>query len=460
HYLWAVMKKGGRYLNYIEQYFNQMKNNEIVVSKRIYKQYQKLVNDIHNPDQYIFDSEKANRPIEFIEKFLKHSKGKWAGEPVELELFQKAFISALFGFIDKKTGFRKYRETMFFVARKNGKTTMMSAIALYMLVADGEGGSEVASVASKRDQAALLFDEAHNMKNQSSYLSKHIRKRKSDLYFPATYSKLEALSKNSHSLDGKNLHLAVIDELHSIKDKNLYEVMKQSQSAREQPLLVMITTAGTIRGSVFDDIYNYACNIVDGVFQDETFLPIMYELDEEKEWKDPKAWMKANPSLGSIKKLDDLEQKVERAKNNPSDLNGLLTKDFNIRTSTHTAWLSFDTINNEETFDIEDFRGWYAIGGADLSVTNDTTAASLLFVNPETEKRFVHTMYWLPMDRFQERVEETNIPYDLWHRQGYLRLCEGNTIDYRDVTEWFREMLDMYGITPLWVYYDNYSARY
>lgn len=447
-------------MNYVLEYWNTIKQGEITVSKRVYKQYERLAHEIENPGQYVFDEARANKPIAFIERFCKHSKGEWAGKPIKLELFQKAYISALFGFIDKDTGLRRYRESMFYVARKNGKTTMLAGIALYMMIADGEGGAEVYSIASKRDQAAILFDEAHNMVKQSPYLSKHIRKRKSDLYFDHTMSKFMPLSKNSNSLDGVNGFLVVIDELHSISDRNLYEVMKQSQSARQQPLLIMITTAGTTRGNVFDEMYEYACNVVDGTFKDDTFLPILYELDDKEEWTDPAAWPKANPALGSIKKIDDLKQKVDRAKNNRNELTGLLTKDFNIRDTAHKAWLSFEDINNTETFNIEDFKNAYAIGGADLSITTDLSCATLLFVDKETEKRYVHQMYWLPEENFHERVEIDKIPYDKWHEQGLLRLCKGNTIDYSDITEWFLEMLNEYGISPLWIYYDSYSARY
>ncbi|MGF2097660.1 terminase large subunit [Mammaliicoccus lentus] len=446
--------------NYIVQYWQEMEKGNIVVSKRIYKQYQKLVQDINHHDKYIFDESKANRPIKFIEAFCRHSKGDLAGKPLILDLFQKAYISALFGFIDKDTGHRRYTESFFFVGRKNGKTTMQSAIALYMLMADGESGSEVYSVASKRDQANILFDQAHEMIKQSPDLNKNIRKRKSDLYFPHNFSKMQSLGKNSNSLDGLNAHLVVIDELHSIQDRNLYEVMKQSQSARTQPLLIMITTAGTHRGTIFDDLYEYACNVVDGNFEDDNFLPIMYELDEKAEFKMPDRWQKSNPALGVSKRVEDLERKVARAKNNPSDLTGILTKDFNIREITNSAWLTFEDINNEDTFDIKDFAGTYAIGGADLSITTDLSCATLLFIDPETEQRYVHQMYWLPHDNLQKRVQEDKIPYDKWHEQGYLRLCSGNTIDYSDITDWFLEMLNEYDITPLWIYYDNYSARY
>lgn len=447
-------------MNYIIEYFEKMKTGECVVSKRVYKQYEKLVNDINNSEKYIFDEERALRPIKFIETFCKHSKGEWAGKPVILELFQKAYISALFGFVDKETNLRRYKESMFYVARKNGKSTMLSGIAAYMMIADNEAGAEIYSCATKKDQAKLVFDETLNMINQSPYLSKHIKKRKSDLYFPLTMSKFQPLGKNSDTLDGLNAHCVIIDELHGVKDRNLYEVMQQSQSARRQPLLIMITTAGTVRECIFDDIYEYACNIVDGTFEDDTFLPILYELDKKEEWLDEVAWNKSNPALGTIKKLDDLKRKVEKAKNSPKDLSGVLTKDFNIRDTLSNAWLNFDDINNTETFDIEDFKNFYAIGGADLSITTDLTCATLLFVNKDTGKRYIHQMYWLPRDNFEARVKMEKIPYDKWLDRGLIRLCNGNSINYSDVTAWFMEMLNNYGITPLWIYYDSYSARY
>jgi len=447
-------------MNYVIEYFEKIKSSEYVVSNRVYKQYEKMVNDIYNSDKYIFDEERALRPIKFIETFCKHSKGEWAGKPVILELFQKAYISALFGFIDKETNLRRYKESMFYVARKNGKSTMLSGIAAYMMIADNEAGAEIYSCATKKDQAKLVFDETLNMINQSPYLSKHIKKRKSDLYFPLTMSKFQPLGKNSDTLDGLNAHCVIIDELHGVKDRNLYEVMQQSQSARRQPLLIMITTAGTVRECIFDDIYEYSCNIVDGTFEDDTFLPIIYELDKKEEWLDERCWSKSNPSLGAIKKLDDLKRKVEKAKNSPKDLSGVLTKDFNIRNTLSNAWLNFDDINNTETFNIENFKNFYAIGGADLSITTDLTCATLLFIDKETEKRYIHQMYWLPSENFNERVKIEKIPYDKWLERGLIRLCNGNSINYSDVTAWFIEMLNNYGITPLWIYYDNYSAKY
>lgn len=446
--------------NFIEAYLDEIKAGKCIVCKRTRRQYERLVDDIHHPkDGYIFDQARAERPIAFIERFCKHSKGEWAGQPLRLELFQKAFISALFGFVDAKTGYRKYRETLFYVARKNGKSVMLSGLALYMLIADQEAGAEVYSVASKKDQAKIIYEETYNMVRQSPDLLQVIKKRKSDLYFPLTFSKFQPLGKNSDTLDGLNSSLVIIDELHSIKDRNLYEVMKQSQSARRQPLLVMITTAGTVRECIFDDMYKYACGVCDGTIIDPHFLPIIYELDSKEEWLDPMKWEKANPGLNRIKKLDDLISKVSRAKQSPRDLTGVLVKDFNVIQSVASTWITFDDAANPETFELERFKGYYAIGGADLSRSGDLTAATLLFMDKQ-EKRYVTQMYFLPKDNFEQRVKEEKIPYDKWYEAGLLRLCEGNSINYSDVTAWFLEMVEKYDVTPAWIYYDPYSAAY
>lgn len=448
-------------MNFIVQYNDLLERGEIPAGRRIKAVYARLAAEsLQDGGKCAFDEEKANRPIEFIERFCRHSKGEWAGQPVRLELFQKAFIQALFGFVDRDTGLRRYREAFFLVGRKNGKSTLLAGLALYMLIADGEGGAEVYSTATKYAQARLLFDECHNMVKQSPDLSRHMKKRKSDLYYVPGMAKLQPLSRNSDSLDGLNASFVIMDELHGVKDRNLYEVMRQSQSARRQPLLVMITTAGTVRECIFDDMYNHACAVADGTITDDTFLPILYELDRRDEWMEPGAWMKANPSLGAIKKTDDLTIKVQRAKQNPVELSGVLCKEFNIRETVQSAWLSFDAINCTDTFDMEDFRCAYCIGGVDLSITTDLTCASLLMMKRGSDKKYIAQMYWLPADSLQERVKRDKIPYDKWFERGLLRLCAGNSISYSDVTQWFMDMVKQYELFPAWVYYDSYSARY
>lgn len=282
-------------MNYIKEYINQIDEGKIVVGEKVKKIYKRLLKESDDKSlPFYFDEETGNRPIEFIEKFCKQAEGE-IGKPIKLELFQKAYIQALFGFIYRDTGLRRFNETMFLVGRKNGKTTMLSAIALYMMIADGEGSAECYSVATKKDQASKAFKSACAMRAQSPEIRAIINKRRTDMYMPSTFSSFEPLSSDSDTLDGLNSHLVIIDELHAIKDRNLYDVMKQSTSSRRQPLVVMITTAGYVRECIFDEIYDYANNVLNGTVKNDSFLPVLYELDKTEEWKDIKCWEKANP---------------------------------------------------------------------------------------------------------------------------------------------------------------------
>lgn len=282
-------------MNFIEEYMKEINEGNIIVGKKVKKIYEKLLKESNdNSLPFYFDEEKGNRPIEFIENFCKQAEGE-IGKPIKLELFQKAYIQALFGFVYRDTGLRRFNETMFLVGRKNGKTTLLSAIALYMMIADGEGSAECYSVATKKDQASKAFKSACAMRAQSPEIRAIVNKRRTDMYMPSTFSSFEPLSSDSDTLDGLNSHLVIIDELHAIKDRNLYEVMKQSTSSRRQPLVVMITAAGTVRECIFDDIYAYANNVLNGTIKNDSFLPILYELDKTEEWKDIKCWQKANP---------------------------------------------------------------------------------------------------------------------------------------------------------------------
>lgn len=448
-------------MNYIQAYLDEIELGHILVSQRVKKIYERLASEISDPSSlWEFNEELASRPIEFIEKFCRQSKGEWIGKPLKLELFQKAYISALFGFVNRQTKLRRFKETIFLCGRKNGKSSLLSAIALYMLMADGEGGAEVYSIATKADQSRIIFSEAVHMVKQSPALAKFIHKRKTDMYMPITFSTMAPLASESKSLDGLNSHCVIIDELHAIRDRNLYDVMKQSMSARRQPMLVMITTAGTVRECIYDDIYDYATKVVDGVIEDEQFLPVLYELDNRNEWTDYRMWQKANPGLGTIKKIEYLAEKVERAKNDPKELPALLCKEFNIRETVAEAWLPFEVINNEETFTIEEFRGSYAIGGVDLSSTTDLTCATIVLMKPDNNKKYVLQQYFMPGEIIEQRAKEDKVPYDLWQRQGLVRASEGYKINYSDVTAWFLELFNEYDIRPLWIYYDPWNSSY
>ena len=447
-------------VNYIREYCNKIQSGEIAACRRLIQQYTKIIDELDNPrDPWVFDLDRATRPIQFIEHFCKHSKGRWIGKPVKLELFQKAKLQAVYGFVHKDTMLRRCREVFTLVARKNGKSTEKAASGNFMLIADGEGGAEVYSVATKKDQAKLVFSEAVNMISQSPALNKHIRKRKTDLYFSPTFSKFEPLASDSNSLDGLNAHNVIMDEVHAWKDRNLYDVMKQSMPSREQPILDIITTAGFVRGGIYDSLYEYACRVLDDIDKDERFLAFIYELDDRNEWTDFRMWEKANPGLGTIKSYDELAANVERAKSDPDFLPTVLTKDFNVRDTVAGSWLTFDQVNNESTFTMDDVRGSYAVAGVDLSSTTDLTCATLLIMKPNGDK-YVLQQYFLPADLVEKRVKEDKIPYDKWAERGWMTLCEGNIVDYKAVTHWFNNMVKEYEIIPLWIGYDRWNASY
>ena len=403
-------------MNYVLEYWEEIKKGSVVVSKRVRAVYARLAREIERPAKnspYYFDEEVGERPILFAERFCKQSQGV-IGAPLKLELFQKAYIQALFGFLEKETGYRRFRETMFLVGRKNGKSTLLAAIALYLLIADYEGAAEIYSVATKKDQARKVLTEAVNMVKQSPELRAVLKKRRNDLFFPATASTFEALASDSNTLDGLNSHAVIIDELHAIRDRNLYEVMKQSTSSRRQPLVIMITTAGTVRESVFDSLYQIACDIADGKMKEPTFLPILYELDAREEWTDPTKWQKANPGLGTIKQYKTLAQFVERAKASPDDLPGVLCKDFNIREVSASIWLSYDAIKSELRFEMAEVVNTYAVGGCDLSATTDLTAATLLIRKAGDPLVYVLQQYFLPEKRIAH-LEEKNTAEAPYH---------------------------------------------
>ena len=465
-------------MTYIEEYYQWILKNPDKVCHKVKVVYQKLVKDIYNPEKvtfyneiteeeethtYVLDVERGRKPIDFIEKFCKHSKGKWAGKPIKLELFQKALIEASFGFVDKDTRFRKYKKVALFIGRKNGKSTLDSGLANYMLTKDGEGGSEVYSIATKKDQAKIVWEESRRMISKSPELRKRIRCIVSGIFYDKTDSCFKALSSDSNTLDGLNTHFAIADEVHAWKDKNLLDVIYDSMSAREQPMLFETSTMGTVRESVFDNEYEYYEDIIKGyegqneIF-DYTVLPIIYELDHESEWQDEKKWFKANPGLGTIKNIKDIRDKVNRAKNNPSELVNLLCKDFNVRQNEQDKWLPFDVINNEATFEVNDLFDTYAIGGVDLSSTTDLTCATLIVFTKST--KFILQQYFIPSERLEYKIRDDKIPYDKWEKRGLVTICEGAKVDYSRVTEWFVRMHNDFNISAVYIGYDPWNSQY
>lgn len=451
-------------MNWPRLYLEAIQRGDEVVSAKVRSVYERECAWMDAPPAgFHFDEEAAQRPIDFIETYCRHSKGKWGRQKLELELFQKAKIALAFGWLDAG-GKRRFREVVDIRGRKCGKSTETAAVELYMLIADGETGCEVYCTANKLDQAKLIFNEAVNMRAQSAAIRSVTKKRQSDIYFPAMFSFLKALAADTKTMDGLNAHFFSQDEFHEARDSRIYDVMVQSQAAREQPMAWLISTNGFVREAFFDAKYDYASKVAlwEPGFEDYRLLPLLYELDSRDEWTDPGAWGKANPGLGKIKSLVTLAENVEKAKRDPSFLPTVLTKDFNIPENTADAWLTFEAAVNEAVVPMEELQGNYAIGGCDLSATTDLTCATLLIRKRDDANLYVLQQYFLPQARVNatEQSNAREAPYRLWAEQGWLTICDGATVDYRDVTAWFVKMVQEHEIRPLWICYDRALAGY
>ena len=452
--------------NPILQYYAQIKSKKVTVSKAIEKWYRYLVWHIQNPDEYFYSPKRANHIIEFAENFCKFSKGATGGQPVRLELWEKAHLAAVFGFVDIN-GNRQCRESLFIVGKKNGKSLLASIVGLYMQIGDGEPGPEVYAVATKRDQASIIWKESKRMVNKSPQLRKRIKplvgELSSEQYNDGSF---KPLASDKDTLDGLNVHCVLMDEIHQWKNgKALYDIMADGTTARQQPLVYITSTAGTVREDIYDLKYEEAKRVINGLFdkngyKDKHFFPFLYELDNRKEWTQEENWYKANPGLGTIKNLDTLRAKVKKALNNPMLVKNLVCKEFNIRETSSESWMTFEDLDNTATFDIKKLCPKYGIGGNDLSSTTDLTNATLLFMVPDDKHIYVEQMYWLPEDLLEQRVREDKIPYDLWLEQGWLRTCPGNKVHYKHVVEWYQEMQEKYDIYLFKDGYDSWSATY
>lgn len=416
-----------------------------------------------------YDADRALRPVNFIERYCCLPEGK-PGRKIALEPFQLFVLEMLFGFVDDN-GLRQFHECMWVVARKAGKTSLSAALAIYMLMADGEGAPQCYSAATSKDQASLLYGSMLRMVAQSPALSKRLHKgiipaRNQDgLQYRRNGGYFTPLSSQTRNLDGLNVHFAAIDEMAAITNRDTYDLIKQATPSRDQPLIIEITTNGFERDNLFDDQYDYASRILDGKAVDDTFLPVIYELDSRAEWTDESKWIKANPGLGPIKKVEALRGYVNKAKQDPSFLPTVMTKDFNIPENKASAWLRFEEAVNREEFDYREMGFRYCIIGYDASDTIDLTAAQALMMRPDDERMYEMSMYWIPEAQLEKhlksglRKNRDNVPYQRWIEDGLVRVVPGNTIDHRVVFEWMQQLRDEFDIYPFAMGYDPWHLQ-
>lgn len=443
--------------NYIFKYSDQIQNGTVIVGTWIKKIYKILTNGILS-GRYLFDWEKAEKAIRFIENFCHHCETR--NDLITLELWQKAIVSAIFGVVDKQ-GLRVFREVFIVVARKNGKTLFASAIIAYMAYIDGEYGAKIFCLAPKLEQSYLVYDNFLQMILQDGDLSEISKKRRSDIYIKESNTSIKPLAFSSKKSDGFNPHLTVNDEIASwVGDAGLkqYEVMKSALGARSEPLILSISTAGYENDGIFDELMNRSTSLLNGDSKEERLLPFIYMIDDIAKWDNITELKKSNPNMNVSVKEDFYRDEIIIARNSHSKRAEFLTKYCNIKQNSSQAWLEYTNVDNAMCeLTLEDFKGCYALGGVDLSQTTDLTAASVVVEKDGT--LYCFTQFFMPSKRFETAQSDDGVPYDIFLKQGHLRLCGEGYIDNDDVFDWFEELREKYELYILQIGYDRYNAK-
>jgi phage terminase large subunit-like protein len=442
----------------VDEYINQISSGELPAGRWVRLAVERHQRDLEQGQArgLYFDEEAATRAIRFF-TFLKHSKGEWAGTTISLEPWQQFIVWSVFGW-KQEDGTRRFRTIYQEIARKNGKSTLASGIGLYLFFADGEPGAEIYTAATKRDQARITHSEATRMVKASPLLRKRIGIFKDNLHVEATASKFEPLGRDADSMDGLNIHGAIIDELHAHKTRDVWDVIETGTGARRQPMLYAITTAGFNRQSICYEQHEYTRKILERVIEDDSFFGIIYALDDGDDWEDESLWVKANPNLGVSVKLDDLRRKAHKAKEMPSALNAFLRLHMNIWTQSETKWLNPDRWRScGGAVDADGLRGRSCYAGLDLSSTIDVTALVLVFAPQKPGDKFMALpRFWIPVEAMHERSKRDRVPYDAWVREGYMQTTPGDVIDYSFIIADILELAERYDLRE--VAYDRWGA--
>lgn len=407
----------------------------------------------------MFDAMKAQRAVKFINN-LKHTKGVWHGVPFDLLPWQDKIITDIFGTV-KEDGFRQYNTAYVEIPKKNGKSEIAAAIALYLTCGDNEWGAEVYGCAADRQQASIVFDVAVDMVDQCPALKKRIKpiiSQKRLVYMPLG-SFYQVLSAEAYTKHGLNVHGVIFDELHAQPGRELYDVMtKGSGDARKQPLFFLITTAGNDRNSICYEVHQKASDIITGRKIDPTFYPVIYGIKDEDDWQNEANWYKANPSLGHTIDIEKVRAAMISAKENPAEENIFRQLRLNQWVKQSIRWMPMEVWDKcSFTVDIDKLKGRECYGGLDLSSSNDITAFVLIFPpTVDDDKYYVIPYFWIPEENLKLRVKRDHVPYDVWEKQGFVKTTEGNVIHYGFIESFIEELGTMFNIKE--IAFDRWGA--
>lgn len=447
-------------MNDLYRYYQAIKDGSITAGKWIIAVYEYLIKGLED-GLFFYDQKKASQAVKFIENFCRHHEGVKARQKLKLELWQKAFVSAVFGIVDED-GARHFREVVLIVARKNGKTLLAAAISAYCAFLDGEYGGRIYFTAPKLEQASLCFDAFYQMAKMEPLLEAEIQKRRTDIYIPSNNTTIKPLAFSAKKSDGLNPSCVVADENSSwVGEQGLrfYEVIKSAMGARKQPLLLSISTAGYVNEGIYDELIKRSTSFLLGNSRETRLLPFLYMIDDPDKWNDLGELAKSNPNLGTSIKVDYLLEEIAIAEGSLSKAAEFKTKYCNIKQASSQAWLPATAIEacTGDPINLEGFKNCYCVAGLDLSMSTDLTAACI--VVEKNGKLNVITKFFLPSERLDEATARDGLPYRIYEQRGLLKLSGDNFIDSDDAFAWFRELVEVWKIYPLQVGYDKYMAK-
>lgn len=446
--------------SYFLEYYNKAKDpndDSVIIGQELMKCLENCITDLYD-NTYYYDMKKAHKRIDFIQKFVKHTKSPFHGKPFLLELWEKAVIEVFYSFYFTKSKLRRFKKMILLVGRKNGKSTFCAAICFTEFMI-GNAGSDIVCSSNDDAQANLIFSEIANMRAKFDAKGKYTHKNLKGIFHLKNDSTITKLSEKTQNKEGRNIELAILDESHEMKTNVIAKSIEQSQSSKYEPIFINITTEGFVENGYLDNELQYAREVLRGEREDNELLPWLYTMDSEQEiYQHPQYWKKANPSLGTIKKVDYLKKELRKAQASKADRIFTLSKDFNIKQNSVETWLLEKDIKNNLTFDIEDFTNGFAIAATDLSETTDLTSARVLLMKKGEKQKYFYQMYFIPESKL-EQSKQDSIDYFDMAKRNLLTICPGNEVDYSMVVEWYVYLCQKYHIKIFKEGHDRWNAK-
>lgn len=456
------METDHRFPCYLIEYRDRIRAGEIIAGHELTDELDRLIEDLDDP-RYIYDTTEAYERIDFIENCVRLTKAPFYNKPMKLMLWQKAFIEVVYSFKMAEDGFDRFKKIVLLIARKNTKSENCSALAITELIL-GEPGNDIVCSSNDDNQASIVYDAIDLMRMLIDPDDLDTKRNQRYILNKSTNTKVFKMSDRTRNKEGRNIGFAIVDETHEMKTNIIAKSIEQSQSLKDNPKFINITTEGFVNDGYLDEELKKCRKIIngedDGIMAERT-LPWLYTQDSEREvWEDEKSWMKSNPSLGIVKKWSYLREQVDIARTSKADRMFVLSKDFNFKQSNSQSWLEEKDYAYDAKFNIEDLRGKAVIGAVDLSETTDLTCAKIMAVDGDTNTKYVHTMYFIPEGKLENADDKTaGAKYREWAEKGILTILPGLDNDLTKVADWFYELYKLYDIRTIKCGYDQRFAR-